>query len=198
MATIKRLIVGISGASGVILGVRLLEILRSTEIETHLVMSRTAAVTLAYETDMKVRAVNDLADVVYPVDDLAAAIASGSFITEGMIIAPCSVRTMAEIATGTTSNLLSRAADVTLKERRRLVLGVRETPFHTGHLRNMTALSEMGCIIAPPVPAYYTRPGSIDDIVDQSAGRWLDLFKIESDVVKRWDAVRQTPRGSGG
>lgn len=182
----KRFIVGISGASGVVYGVRLLELLRRAKVESHLVMTRSAEVTLAHETDLKVAAVRAMADAAYAVDDIAAAISSGSFKTEGMIVAPCSVRSLSEIATGVTSNLLTRAADVTLKERRRLVLLVRETPLHTGHLRTMTQVSEMGAVVFPPVPAFYTRPKSVSDIVDQTLGRALDLFGIETGVVKRW------------
>lgn len=182
----KRFIVGISGASGVIYGVRLLELLRAAKVESHLVMTRSAEVTLAHETNLKVAAVRALADAAYAVDDIAAAISSGSFKTEGMIVAPCSVRSLSEIATGVTSNLLTRAADVTLKERRRLVLLVRETPLHTGHLRTMTRVSEMGAVVFPPVPAFYTRPKSVSDIVDQTLGRALDLFGIETGAVKRW------------
>lgn len=182
----KRFIVGISGASGVVYGVRLLELLRRAKVESHLVMTRSAEVTLAHETDLKVAAVRAMADKAYAVDDIAAAISSGSFKTEGMVVAPCSVRSLSEIATGVTSNLLTRAADVTLKERRRLVLLVRETPLHTGHLRTMTQVSEMGAVVFPPVPAFYTRPKSVSDIVDQTLGRALDLFGIESGTVKRW------------
>jgi flavin prenyltransferase len=181
-----RLIVGISGASGAIYGLRLLETLRSLEIETHLVISRAAEMTIAYETAMKPAALKEIADVAYPAGDMGAPISSGSFPTLGMIIAPCSVRSMAEIATGVTSSLLTRAADVTLKERRRLVLMLRETPLHSGHLRNMLNLSEMGAIIAPPVPAFYARPRTIEEMVDHSIGRVLDLFGLESGRVKRW------------
>jgi len=182
----SRLIVGISGASGVVYGVRLLELLKPLPVETHLVMSKAAEMTLAYETDRKITEIRALADVSYAVGDMGAAISSGSFPTLGMVIAPCSVRSMAEIATGVTSSLLTRAADVTLKERRRLVLMVRETPLHAGHLRNMLALAEMGAIVAPPVPAFYARPESIAEMVDHSLGRVLDLFGIESGTVRRW------------
>ncbi|GAC1327156.1 MAG: UbiX family flavin prenyltransferase [Beijerinckiaceae bacterium] len=180
------LVVGISGASGVIYGIRLLEILRKLGIATHLVMSRSAEVTLAYESDWKVADVRALATEYHAQTDVAAAISSGSFRTRGMIVAPCSMRSMAEIATGVTSGLLTRAADVTLKERRRLVLMVRETPLHTGHLRTMTALSEIGAIIAPPVPAMYARPASLEDMIDHTLGRVLDLFGIEAGIVRRW------------
>lgn len=183
---VPRLIVGISGASGVVYGIRMLESLRVAGIESHLVMSKSAEMTLGYETGMKAADVRKLADVVYPFADVGAAIASGSYPTLGMVIAPCSIRSMSEIATGVTASLLTRAADVTLKERRRLVLMVRETPLHTGHLRTMLALSEMGAIIAPPVPAFYAKPASVDDIVDHTVGRILDLFDIENSLVRRW------------
>ena len=182
----KRLIIGISGASGAIYGVRLLEMLRRAEIESHLVMSKSAEMTLAYETDFKPKDVRALASVNYPVSDIGAAISSGSFPTMGMIIAPCSIRTMSEIATGVTSSLLSRAADVVLKEKRRLVLALRETPLHGGHLRSMTTLADIGAVIAPIVPAFYNRPQSIDDIVNHTCGRLLDLLDIDTGMVKRW------------
>ena len=182
----RRLIVGISGASGVMYGVRLLQLLRNAGVETHLVMSKTAEITFAYETALKIAEVRALADVHHRIDDMAASIASGSFRTAGMIVAPCSMRSMSEIATGVTTTLLTRAADVTLKERRRLLLMVRESPLHTGHLRTMTALSEMGAIIAPPVPAFYAKPDTIEDMVDHTVGRALDLFDIDVGVVGRW------------
>jgi 4-hydroxy-3-polyprenylbenzoate decarboxylase len=181
-----RLIVGISGASGVIYGARLLELLGGLPVETHLVMSRMAEVTLALETDLKPAAVRSRADVVHAIGDLAAPISSGSYKTIGMVIAPCSIRSMAEIASGVTTTLLSRAADVVLKERRRLVLLVRETPLHLGHLRTMTTLSEMGAIIAPPVPAFYAKPQTLAEMIDHTLGRVLDLFGLETGVVKRW------------
>ena len=186
MSQNQQLIVGITGASGVRYGVRLLEILRGLPVESHLVLSKAAELTLAYETDLKAAEVKALADASYPVGDVGAAISSGSFQTLGMVIAPCSVRSMSEIATGVTSNLLTRAADVVLKERRRLVLMLRETPLHTGHLRSMLALSEMGAVIAPPVPAFYARPESIDEMVDHTLGRVLDLFGLDAGTVKRW------------
>jgi len=191
-----RLVVGISGASGVVYGIRLLELLQPTVIETHLVMSRTAEQAMAFETDRKVKEVRGLADVVHAVDDLAAAISSGSYQTMGMIVAPCSVKTLAEIASGVTTTLISRAADVTLKERRRLVLMVRETPLHAGHLRNMLAATEIGAIIAPPVPAMYARPQSLEAMVDHSLGRVLDLFGIDTGKVMRWgqEHRRRGPR----
>ena len=186
MAETQRLIVGLSGASGVRYGVRLLEALRPLPVESHLVMSKAAELTLAYETDLKVAAVQALADVVHRVGDLGAPISSGSYRTLGMVIAPCSIRSMSEIASGATASLLTRAADVVLKERRRLVLMVRETPLHSGHLRTMLALSEMGAVIAPPVPAFYAAPQGLEDILDHSVGRVLDLFDLESPLVRRW------------
>ena len=186
MSLRNRIIVGISGASGAIYGVRMLQVLTKLPVETHLVMSRAAEMTLAYETDLTPKDVRALAHVVHGFGDVGAPIASGSFRTMGMVIAPCSVHSMAEVATGVTSNLLTRAADVVLKERRRLVLMLRETPLHTGHLRNLTALSEMGAVIAPPVPAFYARPASVEDIVDHSVGRVLDLFGLETGLVRRW------------
>jgi 4-hydroxy-3-polyprenylbenzoate decarboxylase len=181
-----RLIVGISGASGIAYGVATLEMLRRLEIETHLVMTRSAIVTLAHELAMKLSEVQELADVVHAIEDIGASIASGSFRTLGMLVAPCSIRSLSEIAYGTTSNLLTRAADVVLKERRRLVLMVRETPLHLGHLRAMTQATEAGAIIMPPVPALYARPASVDEIVRHSVGRALDLFGLESGEVRRW------------
>lgn len=186
MSQAKRLIVGISGASGVTYGVRLLELLKAEKIEAHLVMTKAAELTLAHETGLSPRDVEALAHTRYQLSDIGAAIASGSFRTLGMVVAPCSIRSMSEIATGVTSNLLTRAADVALKERRRLVLMVRETPLHTGHLRTMTHLSEIGAIIAPPMPAFYAAPKTIDDIVTQSVARVLDLFDIETGKTKRW------------
>jgi flavin prenyltransferase len=194
MTVPERLIVGISGASGVIYGVRLLEALRPLPVESHLVMSPAAEKTLALETRLKVAQVRDLADVWYPVSDIAAAPSSGSFRTLGMIVAPCSMRTLAEIACGTTSNLLSRAADVVLKERRRLVLMARETPLNGVHLRNMLTLTELGAIVAPPVPAFYSQPKNVDDIVDHTVGRVLDLFNLETGKVRRWGEPRGAKR----
>ncbi len=182
----QRVIVGISGASGVIYGVRMLEMLGQAGVETHLVVSKAAELTLAYETDRRIGELTALVHKLYPIRDVGAAISSGSFPTAGMIIAPCSIKTMSEIATGVTSTLLTRAADVTLKERRRLVLMIRETPFHTGHLRTMTALSEMGAIIAPPIPAFYNRPSSLEDLIDQSVARTLDLLDLAPEGLRRW------------
>lgn len=183
---IRRIIVGISGASGIVYGLRALELLRECKVESHLVVSKSAKLTLHHELDMSLEELQSLASEVHQASDIGASISSGSFPTAGMLIAPCSVRTMSEIATGVTSTLLTRAADVVLKERRRLVLMVRETPLHSGHLRTMTQLSEMGAVIAPPVPAFYTRPASLEDMVTQTVGRALDLFDLELEQVKRW------------
>lgn len=188
------LIVGISGASGAIYGVRLLEVLRKIGVPSHVVISKSAAITLKEEVGISVDDVRQLADVTYPIGDIGAAISSGSFRTRGMVVVPCSVRTVSEIAYGSTDNLITRAADVVLKERRRLVLVVRETPLHTGHLRSMLAVTESGAIIMPPVPAFYHRPKTIDDIVNQTVGRCLDLFDIDAGIVKRW---RDTPDETG-
>jgi flavin prenyltransferase len=181
-----RLIVAISGASGIAYGLRALDACRELGVESHLVMSRSSALTLDQETDLSVADVQARADVAHKVGDVGASIASGSFQTLGMIVAPCSVRTMSEIATGVTASLLTRAADVTLKERRPLVLMVRETPLHLGHLRTMVKLTEMGAVIAPPLPAFYAKPQSLDEMVDQSVGRALDLFGLAWKPVKRW------------
>ena len=182
----SRLVVGVSGASGARLGVRVLDACRDLGVESHLVMSRAAAQTLAQETRLSVAQVQERAAVNHKLGDIGAAIASGSFPTLGMIVAPCSVRTMSEIATGVTSSLLTRAADVTLKERRPLVLMVRETPLHLGHLRTLVRLAEMGAVIAPPVPAFYADLTSIDDFIDQAVGRALDLFGLTWTPVRRW------------
>ena len=181
-----RLVVGVSGASGIAYGLRTLDACRELGLESHLVMSRSAALTLSQETALSVADVQASAEVVHKIGDVGASIASGSFQTLGMIVAPCSVRTMSEIATGVTSTLLTRAADVTLKERRTLVLMVRETPLHLGHLRTMVRLAEMGAVIAPPLPAFYAKPQSLDEMVDQSVGRALDLFGLAWRPVKRW------------
>lgn len=181
-----RIVVAITGASGVIYGRRCLEALKEAGADTHLVVSKAAEMTLAYELGIKASDLEPLASVRYAAGDIGAAIASGSFRADGMIVAPCSVRTMSEIATGVTTTLISRAADVMLKERRRLVLMVRETPFHLGHLRTMTALAEMGAIIAPPLPSFYIEPKTVSDLVDQSVGRALDLLGIESALTRRW------------
>ncbi len=182
----ERLVIGLSGASGVAYGIRALEACRDLGLESHLVMTKPAEMTIGYETRLSPRQVAAKADYAYAISDIAAPIASGSFKTKGMLIAPCSVRTMSEIATGVTTSLLTRAADVMLKERRPLVLVVRETPLHLGHLRSMTALTEMGAIILPPVPDFYAEPRSLADLVDQMVGRALDLFGYEWPDVKRW------------
>jgi len=182
----RRLIVGISGASGTAYGAVALRMLRALGIESHLVMTRSAMVTLAHEMPLKVREVQDLAGVVHKIDDIGASIASGSFRTMGMIVAPCSIRSLSEIAYGTTSNLLTRAADVVLKERRRLVLMVRETPLHLGHIRAMAQATEAGAIIMPPVPALYSKPKSVEEIVEHSVARALDLFDLDTGKVRRW------------
>lgn len=186
MNEVKRLTVGITGASGIVYGIRVLEVLKGMGVETHLVMTRAAELTLSLETDHKLEQVRALADVHHPIGNIGASIASGSFRTLGMIVAPCSVKTLAEIATGVTSNLLTRAADVVLKERRRLVLMLRETPLHAGHIRSMAAATEMGAIIAPPVPGFYARPKNVQDIIDHSVGRVLDLFDLDAGLVRRW------------
>jgi 4-hydroxy-3-polyprenylbenzoate decarboxylase len=188
-----RLIVGISGASGAVYGVRLLELLRQCGVETHLIMSRAARITLTYETNLKVSDVEKLASVVHSYDDIGAACSSGSFKNLGMIVAPCSIKSMSEIATGVTSNLLSRSADVALKERRRVVLLLRETPLHIGHIRTMAAVTEAGAIVYPPVPAFYTMPNSLSDMVDHTLGRVLDLFEIDVGTVRRWSGEKARP-----
>lgn len=185
-----RLVVGISGASGVVYGVRALARLREAGVETHLVMTRAAKITLAHETDLKVADVEALASVVHRAEDIGASIASGSFRGLGMLVAPCSIKSLSEIASGVTSGLLSRAADVALKERRRVVLMVRETPLHAGHLKAMLAATEMGAIVAPPVPAFYARPDSLDAMIDQTVGRALDLFGLDAPGVVRWGEPR--------
>ncbi len=182
----KRLIVGISGASGAVLGIRTLEALRELGIETHLVVSKAAELTLASETDRSSADLTALASFRHRIGDVGAPIASGSFRTLGMIVVPCSMKTLAEIAYGTTSNLLTRAADVVLKERRRLVLAPRETPLHLGHLKAMHQVTEIGAIVAPPVPAFYAKPASVEDMVDQTVGRLLDLFDLEWSRTRRW------------
>jgi 4-hydroxy-3-polyprenylbenzoate decarboxylase len=185
----RRLIVGITGASGAIYGVRLLRLLQNTGVETHLVMSRSAKITLTQEMDIGLAEVSALANVVHQIDNIGASISSGSFKTMGMVIAPCSMRSLAEITSGATSSLVTRAADVVLKERRRLVLLVREAPLHLGHLRSMTAATEMGAIVYPPVPAFYARPAGLEQMVDHTLGRVLDLFDIENSAVSRWGGL---------
>lgn len=193
MTVPPRIVIGISGASGIVYGIRALETLRRLEIETHLVMTASAELTLAYETRLKLAEVHALASHVHKAGDVGAAIASGSFRTLGMLVAPCSIRSLSEIAYGQTTGLLTRAADVALKERRRLVLMVRETPLHLGHIRAMAAATEAGAIVAPPVPAFYGAPRTIDDIVDHTVGRCLDLFGIDAGIVKRWGEPAATP-----
>lgn len=191
----RRIIVGVSGATGIVYAERLLQVLRELGVETHLVITKPGELTIAHEWWGSSKDLRALADVTYPVADIGAAIASGSFRTMGMIVAPCSVRTLSEIATGVTSNLLTRAADVCLKERRRLVLMVRETPLHAGHLKSMLTVTEMGGIIAPPVPAFYTKPETLDALVDQTIGRVLDLFDLDNFLVERWEG-RVKPNGT--
>jgi 4-hydroxy-3-polyprenylbenzoate decarboxylase len=188
------LLVGITGASGVIYGVRLLELLRASGVPTHLIVSRAALMTLAHETDLKIADVERLATVVHSNNDVGAACSSGSFPTRGMVIAPCSIKTMSEIATGNTANLISRAADVVLKERRRLVLMLRETPLHIGHIRNMSTVTEAGGIIYPPVPAFYALPKTVAEMVDHTLARVLDLFDIDVGKVHRWTGERPKKR----
>lgn len=190
----KRIVVGISGASGAIYGIRLLQMLRQLDVESHLVISKSAQITLACETDLRVADVQALADVHYANSDIGAAISSGSFKVDGMIVAPCSIKTMSEIATGCTTSLLSRSADVMLKERKRLVLMLRETPLHAGHIRTMGAVTDNGAIIYPPVPAFYARPQTLEEMVDHSLGSVLDLFGLESAAVKRWSGVAAVSR----
>ncbi|MBI3695699.1 MAG: UbiX family flavin prenyltransferase [Acidobacteria bacterium] len=186
----RRLVIGISGATGAIYGIRLLEVLREApDVETHLVISKAAERTIGWETCCTVEQVAQLATVRYSFHDIGAALSSGSFQTAGMIIAPCSVKTLAAIAHGLSDNLLTRAADVTLKEQRRLVLAVREAPLTLAHIRNMTACAEMGAILVPPVPAFYNHPKSVDDIVNHTVGRILDLFSIDSGLVRRWEGT---------
>jgi 4-hydroxy-3-polyprenylbenzoate decarboxylase len=190
------MVVGISGASGIIYGIRMLQVLRGLGVESHLIMSRSAHITLTHESDMSLAEVKALADVNYSNNDIGAAISSGSFKVSGMVVAPCSIKTLSEIATGVTGSLLSRAADVNLKERRRLVLMVRETPLHLGHIRSMAAVTEAGGIVYPPVPAFYAKPASLEEMVDHTVGRVLDLFGFDSGGVRRWEpqASRQKPQ----
>ena len=185
----KRLIVAITGASGTIYGIRILEALKNLGIESHLVMSDSAKLTMAAETDYKPAQIEAMADVVHSAKNVGASISSGSFKSLGMVIAPCSIRTLSEIASGVTSSLVSRAADVVLKERRRLVLLVRETPLHAGHLRSMSQVTECGAIVMPPVPAFYAKPESIDDMVKHTVGRCLDLFDLDNALVNRWNGM---------
>ncbi|MFP3974939.1 MAG: UbiX family flavin prenyltransferase [Dehalococcoidia bacterium] len=185
-----KLIIGITGASGVIYGIRLLEVLADVKtVETHLVVSRAGEINIPYETDMEVDRVKSLADFCYAVEDCAAALSSGSFKRDGMVIAPCSMKTLSGLANSYAENLILRAGDVTLKERKKLVVLVRETPFHIGHLRNMEKLAEMGAVILPPVPAFYHRPKTVQDIVDHTVGKVLDIFDIEHDLFQKWGGM---------
>jgi 4-hydroxy-3-polyprenylbenzoate decarboxylase len=191
------IILGISGASGAVYGIRLLEVLSTIEgIETHLIISRAGEINIKYETRWKVDDVKLLANFTYNIDDIGSALASGSFKTDGMIIAPCTVKTMSALANSYTDNLLTRAGDVTLKERRKLLLLVRETPLHLGHLRNMERLTEMGAIIMPPVPAFYHRPVTIDDIVNQTIGKILDIFDIQHNLFQKWTGTPDEEKSS--
>ncbi len=183
------IIVGISGASGAIYGIEILKALKELKVDSHLMMTRNAHITIAQETNYTPAQVQKLATHSHKIDDLAACISSGSHKTAGMVIAPCSMRSLAEIATGVTSNLLTRSADVCLKERRKLVLMVRETPLHSIHLRNMLTLSDMGAIIAPPVPAFYSNPKNLDEMVNHTVGRILDMFDLDAKNLKRWQGL---------
>ncbi|EXJ72347.1 3-octaprenyl-4-hydroxybenzoate carboxy-lyase UbiX [Cladophialophora psammophila CBS 110553] len=187
----KRVVVAMTGATGAILGIRLLEKLRRLDVETHLVMSKWAEATIAFETDYKIRDVRALASKVYSARDVAAPISSGSFKVDAMMVVPCSMKTLSSIATGYGDDLISRAADVTLKERRRLILMARETPLSGIHLENMMKVTQNGAIIFPPVPAFYIRPKTVDDIIDQSVGRLLDLMNIDTADFERWDGMRK-------
>lgn len=185
----RRMIIGVSGATGVVYAVRLLQMLRALDIESHLVVTKPGELTLAYESEITTRELRDMADVSYAIGDLGAAISSGSFKTMGMVVAPCSMRTVGEIAACATSNLLTRAADVCLKERRRLVLMVRETPLHAGHLKAMLNATDAGAIVFPPVPAFYAKPQTLSDMVDHTVGRVLDLFDLDAGPIQRWTGL---------
>jgi 4-hydroxy-3-polyprenylbenzoate decarboxylase len=187
--TPKKMIVAITGASGTVYGIRLLEALSNIGVETHLILSDSAKITMAMETSFTPSYVESLATEVHSAKNVGASIASGSFRTLGMVVAPCSVHTMSDIAWGSTSNLITRAADVVLKERRRLILLFRETPLHAGHIKTMAQVTENGAIVMPPVPALYTNPKSIDDIINHTVGRVLDLFDLDNDLVKRWNGI---------
>lgn len=189
-APLRRFVVGISGATGAIYGIRLLQILKSApNVETHLIMSKAAERTVTYETDMTVKEVQALADEAYNIADIGAATSSGSFQVEGMIIAPCSMKTLSAVANSLSTDLLSRSADVTLKERRPLVLMVRESPLHLGHLKLMVEAAEIGATIVPPMPAFYNFPKTLDDIINHTVGRVLDLFHLDIEIVKRWHGM---------
>lgn len=191
---LQNLVVGIAGASGAVYGIRLLEVLRDTDIETHLVLTPSAQITIAQETTLSSSDVEGLADTVHNFKNIGASIASGSFPTLGMVVAPCSIHSLSDIAYGSTSNLLTRAADVTLKERRPLALMVRETPLHLGHLRTMTTAAEIGAVIVPPVPAFYNKPKTLDDMVNYTVGRVLDLFGLTIEIPGRWKGLAKPNR----
>ena len=187
-----RIVIGVTGASGAVYPLRLMEKLHQSGAEIHLILSRSGEKTLFLETGKMAADLKSLAHFTWPIDDISAPLASGSFQTNGMIISPCSVHTMSAIAHGITDNLLTRAADVTLKERRRLILMVRESPFHLGHLKTLTLLAEMGAVVAPPIPGFYNQPSTIDDIVDSSVDRVLDLIELPATDAKRWNGPRRT------
>jgi flavin prenyltransferase len=193
-----RIVVGVTGASGAIYPLRLLQKLHGSDAEIHLILSRSGEKTLFLETGRKAADLKSLANYCWPVDDISAPLASGSFPVDGMIVAPCSIHTMSSIAHGITANLLTRAADVTLKERRRLILMVRESPFHLGHLRTMTALAEMGAILAPPIPGFYNQPSTIEDLVDSSVDRVLDLIGLPDEKAQRWNGPKRAQHLPGG
>jgi 4-hydroxy-3-polyprenylbenzoate decarboxylase len=186
-----RIVVGISGASGAIYGVRTLQVLHKLGVETHLVLSGTAGETIAYETKHTLAEVTSWATQVHDVRDVAAAVSSGSFKTDGMVVAPCSIKTLSGIANSYNDNLLTRAADVSLKERRKLVLVVRETPLHLGHLRLMTSVTEMGAVILPPMPSFYHKPETLDDVINQTVGKILDQFGLEANLFRRWTGYEE-------
>jgi len=192
----KRIVIGISGASGVIYGVRMLELLKETDFETHLIISRSGRLNIEIETRYKPRDVEAMADFVYDHKDMAASLSSGSFLTEGMVVIPCTIKSLSGIANSYNENLLVRAADVTLKEKRKLVLVVRETPLHIGHLRLMTLAAEMGAHLLPPVPSFYHRPKTIDDIIDQTIGKIFDYLGIKHDLFKRWGVGKKDSKDS--
>jgi 4-hydroxy-3-polyprenylbenzoate decarboxylase len=194
----KRIVIGISGASGVTYGVRMLDVLRKTDFETHLIISNAGRLNIEIETSYRPAEVEAMADFVYDHKDLAAALASGSFLTEGMVVIPCTIKSLSGIANSYNENLLVRAADVTLKEKRKLVLVVRETPLHIGHLRLMTLAAEMGAHILPPVPSFYHRPKTIDDIIDQTIGKVFDYIGIEHDLFNRWGEAEKDPEDRAG
>lgn len=191
MRRVKKIVLGISGASGAIYGIRCLEALKKAQIESHVIISSSAVKTIEYETDYSIREVNEMCDFLYDPYDMGASVSSGSFLVEGMIVAPCSIKTLSSVANSFNDNLITRAADVTLKERRRLVLMVRETPFHLGHLKLMQSVAEMGGVILPPIPSFYHKPESVEDIVNQSVGKALDQFGIEGNLFERWSGLNE-------